>query len=95
MLNSNLQPRVSIEGENKIYKWTADLLPALKYEELGGSERSRYPMIILAPNRFELDGVEGDMSSWENFGKWYGGLAKNSLNLDEEKKVFFRKFRVK
>ncbi len=90
MLNSNIQPQITTEGGNKMYKWTAEMMPALKYEELGGSERSRYPMIILAPNKFELDGVEGDMSSWENFGKWYGGLAKSSLNLDEDKKAFFR-----
>lgn len=89
ILNSNIKPEVKSEGNLKIYTWVASQMAALKYEEMAVSEESRYPAIIIAPNRFELDGVEGDMSTWNNFAKWYGGLSKSTINMDEEKKLFF------
>lgn len=88
--NTDIKPEIKTEGNFKRYKWTADLMPALKYEEMAVSQESRYPMIIVIPNKFVLDGVAGDMRTWNDFGKWYGGLAKSTLNLDEEKKAFFR-----
>ena len=30
------------------------------------------------------------MSTWQDFGKWYGSLAKNANNLTEERKQFFQ-----
>jgi len=37
-----------------------------------------------------MDGYQGDMSSWEKFGEWYGSLSKQSIDLTEERKKFFR-----
>jgi len=89
-LNSDIKPEIKTEDNIKKYKWVANMMPALKYEEMAVSEESRYPMILIVPNKFVLDGEEGDMRTWKAFGKWYGGLAKPTLNLDEEKKAFFK-----
>ncbi len=88
--NTHIIPVTTTDGKIKTYTWTIKNLPALEYEAGSVSYESRYPHIILSPNKFELDGYAGDMSSWQNFGKWYGLLAKNTNNLTEERKLFFQ-----
>ncbi len=88
--NYRADPVTGNDGKYKTYSWELKLLPALEYEEGSVSRESRYPRILLAPNKFELDGNAGDMSSWRQFGQWYGALAKNAMNLPEERKQFFR-----
>lgn len=83
--NTNLEPVVTKEKGNIVYKWSSSNLPALLYEEGGVSSESSYPKIILAPNQFELDGYAGDMSSWQKFGTWYRDLAKNLDKLPPER----------
>jgi len=87
--NSTLEPAITTEDKYKVYTWTAFSLPALEYEEGSVSRESRYPKILISPNKFELDGYEGDMSSWQNFGKWYGLLTKETSNLSADRKLFF------
>ncbi|CAN5375723.1 hypothetical protein BH11BAC3_BH11BAC3_39980 [soil metagenome] len=88
--NTNLAPVVAGDGKVKTYTWTSKNLPALAYEPGSVSSNSRYPHVILSPNKFELDNYSGDMSSWESFGKWYGDLSKNTSNLTNERKEFFK-----
>lgn len=88
--NISLPPAIRTEGSKKIYTWTVNDMPALIYEEGSVSSESMYPKIILSPNKFEMDGYEGDMSSWEKFGEWYGSLAKQSIDLPEQRKQFFK-----
>ena len=33
-----------------------------------------------------MDGNEGDLTSWKNFGNWYLNLSKGSINLTDETK---------
>ena len=87
--NTTNSPTITEDGNYKLYTWSVKNLPALEYEEGSVSRESRYPRILLAPNKFELDGYAGDMSSWQQFGYWYGRLAKNAMNLSEERKQFF------
>jgi hypothetical protein len=87
--NTVLDPVISNDDKYKLYSWSVNNLPALQYEEGSVSRESRYPKILISPNKFELDGYEGDMSSWQNFGKWYGSLAKDAINLSPERKLFF------
>ena len=88
--NTLLSPVITGDDKYKVYTWATNNLPALEYEPGSVSYESRYPKILIAPNKFELDGYEGDMSSWQNFGKWYGSLAKNASNLSEETKIFLK-----
>lgn len=87
--NSSLQPDSSVDGKTLVYQWKVNNLPALAYEEGAVNRDSRYPHILLAPNRFELDGYDGDMSSWLQFGQWFNQLSKNTLNLSDDRKQFF------
>lgn len=87
--NTSLNPEITTDDKNKVYSWSVNNLPALEYEPGSVSRESRYPKILVSPNKFELDGYEGDMSSWQNFGRWYGQLSKDAINLSADRKVFF------
>lgn len=88
--NISLPPEISDDGKYKFYKWTIKHLAPIEYEEGAVSYWSRYPSIILAPNKFKMDDYDGDMTSWEKFGLWYGELKKGLDVLPEDRKVFFR-----
>lgn len=87
--NTRLTATIAEEGKYKTYTWAVKNLTAMENEEGSVSAESRYPRILISPNKFELDGYAGDMSSWESFGKWYGALAKDAINLSDERKLFF------
>ncbi len=86
----NLLPKTDQDGKYKWYSWEVSNLPALVSEIGSVSRNSRYPSILLAPNKFELDGYPGDMSSWKSFGDWYSALAKNAMNLTDDRKKYFQ-----
>lgn len=88
--NTNISPVVSVDGKNKVYQWDVTNQPSFEWEEGSVSRESRYPTILLAPNKFELEDYEGDMTSWTNFGKWYRQLCSNTINLDPVRKQFFQ-----
>ena len=88
--NISLPPEISDDGKYKFYKWNVKHLAPIEFEEGAVSYWSRYPSIILAPNRFKMDDYDGDMTSWEKFGLWYGKLKKGIDVLPEERKVFFK-----
>ncbi|HMK05802.1 MAG TPA: DUF3857 domain-containing protein [Ferruginibacter sp.] len=88
--NTSLTPVVRMDGKYKIYTWTAKNLPALETEEGAVEGESYFPHVQIAPNKFELDGYEGDMSTWKSFGYWYGSLTKTTSNLTDDRKLFFQ-----
>jgi Domain of Unknown Function with PDB structure (DUF3857) len=88
--NTAISPVITSDDKNKIYTWTVNNLPALEYEEGSVKGNNRFPRILISPNKFELDGYAGDMTTWQNFGKWYGSLAKDAGNISEERKLFFK-----
>ena len=86
----NLRPDISTSGKTKTYVWQAKNLAAVEDEEGCANYESSYPAILLSPNKFSMDGHEGDLSSWKNFGEWYADLAKGSINLSDETKSFLQ-----
>lgn len=88
--NISLAPAITEDGRYKLYTWTVKNLAPVEDEEGAVSYESRFPSILLAPNRFKLDDYEGDMTSWTNFGRWYADLQKGMDVLPEDRKNFFR-----
>lgn len=86
--NISLSPSVNNTGKNKIYKWEVNKLAAIPYEKGAVSYESSYPAVLLSPNKFSMDGNEGDLSTWKNFGAWYANLSKGSINLTDQTKSF-------
>jgi hypothetical protein len=89
--NISLKPVITQDDKYKFYKWSVKNLAPVKYEQRAVTFRERYPCIKLAPNKFQMDDYQGDMSSWKNFGIWYSSLIKGIDVFPEAKKEFFRK----
>ncbi len=87
---TSIRPTVTNDGKSITYRWQVSHEPALRHEKGSVGQRSRYPKVLISPNKFELDGYPGDMSSWKNFGLWYGQLGAKAINFNEEQKAFFR-----
>ena len=84
----NLSPQVSDEGGNRTYAWKVTGLRAIREET--GALSSAYPWVYIGPTRFELDGYEGDLSTWTSFGKWIYDLNKPTYDLPDASKQFYR-----
>lgn len=89
--NINITPTITSSGKNKFYNWEVKNFEAIPKEEGGAEGYSNYPRILLAPNKFSMDGNEGDLTSWKNFGSWYSNLSKGSINLSDETKKNFKR----
>jgi len=90
--NIAIKPEITQDDKYKFYKWSVKNLMPIKYEDrAAASYDDRYPCIRLAPNKFQMDDYQGDMSSWKNFGMWYNTLIKGIDVFPDAKKDFFRK----
>lgn len=90
LINTNLQPLVSRDGSIEKYKWELNNLKAYKLEKHSGSAFSYEPAVLVAPNKFQLDEYDGDMTSWKNFGAWMYNLYLKTTSLPDEKKLFYQ-----
>jgi hypothetical protein len=81
-----LAPVITDEEKYKVYQWS---VKNLKPKEAEDGAATRFPEIVLAPNRFQYDDFQGDLSSWKNFGVWYGNLNKGLDVLPPERVAFF------
>ncbi len=89
--NTSITPTVTTVGKNKLYHWEVKNLAAISEEEGTANSGSAYPCVIVAPNKFSMDGKEGDLTSWKNFGQWLSDLYKGTVDLSEEAKNNIKK----
>jgi hypothetical protein len=90
VLNCNYQPVITHNGDKDFYHWEVKNLPAYKLEKHVGSSDNYSPKVLLAPNKFQLDDYDGDMTSWKNFGTWINNLYSTTISLPDERKAFYR-----
>ena len=84
--NTKLTPAINAVGKNKIYRWEVKDLASVPLEEGTANDNSVYPRVLMAPTKFSMDGNEGDLTSWKNFGSWYYTLCNGVVNLPDETK---------
>lgn len=90
LINTNMQPVIDHSGSKDTYKWELKNLKAYKLEKRSGSASLYEPAVLVAPNKFQLDEYDGDMTSWKNFGAWIDNLYLKTVGLPEEKKLFYQ-----
>lgn len=61
--------KTSQNGNTSTYSY--ENVPALKAEELAPTIDYLVPRIEFSPEKFTLEGKQGDLSDWNSFGKWY------------------------
>ncbi len=66
-----------VSGLGQKMQWVVKNRKAFEFERYSYRYADYTPVVYSAPNQFQMDGVEGDLSSWENFGQWI-----NQLNSD-------------
>lgn len=95
--NCNIQPVITENGGKKIYTWEIRNLPAITMENMAPPFREIIPFILFAPSDFEAEGYKGNMSTWENYGKFIYALTKGRDVLPEDirKKVHELTDRIK
>jgi hypothetical protein len=82
--NTVIKPvKTTEEGMDK-YVWQVSNIKAIKPEDDALSWRV-FPKVIFAANAFKFDGIPGDISTWQNYGKWYQALNADVCSLTPQR----------
>jgi len=74
--NTAVKPQIANGDSRSVYTWTASNLKASKPEK-GAMQWRETPEVKFLQNKFEFFGLPGDMTTWQNYGKW-----QQALNAD-------------
>ena len=88
--NISISPTKTSEGSADVYTWQIRNRKAIKKEE--ETMRWRFlPKIVFTTTLFNCYGYPGDLSSWQNFGKWIQGLNNDMSTLSAPRIAEIRK----
>lgn len=85
-LERNIQTpmvKTSKDGKTECI-WTEQNFLARNVEYGSINPVDLYPSVWFAPTTFEMDGIKGDMTTWQNFGKFIGELIQDKDILPAE-----------
>ncbi|HEV3223044.1 MAG TPA: DUF3857 and transglutaminase domain-containing protein [Puia sp.] len=88
MLNSKIEPVVELidKGFKKSYTWQIRGLTAFDEMPFSADYVIYAPKLLISLGEIDLEGYKGNMTSWNEFGKFYGSLQKGRDVLPEETK---------
>lgn len=69
--------------EKKVYTWTLSNIPARTGEPMSSVTSPNYPLLLLAPNKFEVADSKGSSESWKELGIWATSLIDTKDKLPE------------
>lgn len=88
VLNIQAEPQKSTTTKGlQSLSWSFENLKPIKFEPYGPDPEEILPRIIAAPGAFEYEGYAGDMSTWENYGKWKALVMQGRDKLPETAKA--------
>ncbi|MET3027475.1 DUF3857 domain-containing protein [Flavobacterium sp. UW10123] len=83
--NFNIQKTVDTDTN---LSYIATNIVAQKQEDLSPSPSDLFPKVMMGLENFHLEGVDGNATTWEAFGKWYGDkILTGTTVLPEETKT--------
>ncbi|XOV91801.1 MAG: DUF3857 domain-containing protein [Bacteroidota bacterium] len=84
---SNIPMTDSIAEPNHFkYTWQVDSLSPFNWQRFSYETSDYSPVVWLAPSRFQMNDIEGDLSTWSSFGEWIDILNKDQNTLTELEK---------
>ena len=84
LLNGAKEPVITSNNKTKTMLWEAGNFNALEYEPYQPSIKSFTAAVLIGPTDFEYGGYTGNLSSWNNYGKFYNTLNKGRDALPDE-----------
>ncbi|MCA0229385.1 MAG: DUF3857 domain-containing protein [Bacteroidetes bacterium] len=82
-LEKNMPTKVAIShlDDKDIYTWSVSNIPAVEKEPFAPDLDNYLPMVYTAPNAFEVENYQGQLTSWNDLGKFYAELNKDRYQL--------------
>lgn len=68
LYNLDLEPTITNTGSEKVYRWEAKNIPAIKFEPYDIPSHRQVPLLRISPSKFEIDKYTGSMESWQAYG---------------------------
>ena len=81
---------ITSDQDSKIYYWMASNIKAREHEPYSPSPEEIFPMVLMAPSAFEIDGVEGNAKSWKNLGDWFYSMNEGRDILSESTVAYLK-----
>ncbi|MDH3458398.1 MAG: DUF3857 and transglutaminase domain-containing protein [Gemmatimonadota bacterium] len=79
-----LEPAVLREGRRRKRRWEIGEAPAPVVEPFAPERQEQVFAVYTAPTVFEIEGAQGDMRSWQDFGRWYYTVNEGRTTLPPE-----------
>ncbi len=76
LLNGAPDPVVTVKDKRKNFTWEAKGIPACQYAPYQPSISTWAMGVLLGPDDFEYAGYRGNLSSWEQFGRFFSELYR-------------------
>ncbi len=85
-LEHHMPDKLSVRKSKGIatYTWKVGQIAALKAEPWGPSLSQLVPSVRVAPDQFEYEDCQGDMTTWESFGQWVYQRNQGKRTLSEK-----------
>jgi hypothetical protein len=81
---------ISSDEKNNIYFWAASGIKAFEHEPFSPAFKEIFPMVLMAPSAFEIEGYQGNADSWTSFGDWYYSIYENRNILSDQTVSFIK-----
>lgn len=86
--NFDVGVAVTKEATATAMNYTAQNIPAYKYEDYAPSLQNFIPYVMFGLTSFHLEGVDGVASDWKSFGAWmYESLLSNTTEIPMETQI--------
>jgi hypothetical protein len=79
--NYDKEPVVTQDKSNTISTWSASNMPAIEREIYSPMWHELTTMVIFGPNEFQMDDYKGNMTNWQEFGKFVHSLRQGRDQL--------------
>ncbi|MCH8486341.1 MAG: DUF3857 domain-containing transglutaminase family protein [Candidatus Cyclonatronum sp.] len=80
----NAEPAEELRGGNRKLSWELNNLPVIRREAYGPRVRDLIPLILIKSDEFSMNGENGSLQSWNDFGAWVNGLWSGRQGLTPE-----------
>ena len=84
--NYNKEPVVTQEKSYTVSTWSASNMPAIEREIYSPMWHELTTMVIFGPSEFQMDDYKGNMTNWQEFGKFVHSLRQGRDQLPDNVK---------